>query len=312
MRNDASASVRLRKLIHEDARVIEPQSVTELIQTLEGIAAGTAMSKKVLYIVGGDGTFNQVLNWVMRQPEHARPCLMPIGGGQFNFMTRFVGLKQSDPTQNAARFRSRKMDFEMKQWRPIRIHDSLSGETRYAAVVGNGILTEFVSWYDESGKGNVLDVCKLIGTSVFDFVTHARRGTHGRLKPTYGEVSLNGTPIPSKTYAAFMCATVPEFMPTCRPLRKTATSSTFPAYVYWGNFKRLAASIPFIWVGSKSPMTDAESFNDLAHTMHVETQDPRILLDGDIHAWPTPAADSPDRTLTITLGEEIRLLHAVF
>lgn len=299
-------------LVKRRSKIIETQTVAGLIEALEQLAKSRkTLSNVTVYVVGGDGTFNQVLNWTLSQPIEKRPNLIPVGGGQFNFMCKFVGLKSTDPSKNLAEIFSGRIQLEAKSWRPVCVEDSLSGERRYGAVIGNGILCDFVEWYEEVGKGDLLDVLKLIAAVIADFGKNMIHGRHGRIKPISGSISIDGTSLSCTEYAAFMTATVPEFMPGCRPFLKTPNNDSFPMYAYWGNFAALAASVPMIWRGWASPLTDLHTFNDEAKHVEIKTKDPRILIDGDLIILPTPVGDHPKRTLTITYGPEIQLLHAV-
>lgn len=310
LRKDRTLRTRLRSIVHRPSSIIEPQSVNELIHSLEALSLVRDLSRVTVYIVGGDGTFNQVLNWIMTQPKEKRPHLMPVGGGQFNFMTKFVGLKSTDPSVNLARIFSGRIETTIQPWKPICIHDSVSNQTRYAAVAANGILCDAVEWYEEVGKGDMASVAKLVGAIIVDFGKNRLHGRHGRIKPTSGSVTIDSKNLGCDEYAAFMIGTVPEFLPNCRPFIVPPNLTTFSAMVYWGNLAALAASVPFVWNGWPSPLTDLHMFNDKAECVIVKTKDPRLLVDGDLLTWPE-SIDHPTRTLTITHGESIQLLHAV-
>lgn len=314
LRVDKTLRARLISIIRRRKRtIIEAQTVAGVIEALELIAKSEkSLTNTKVYVVGGDGTFNQMLNWALTQPVEKRPKLIPVGGGQFNFMCKFVGLKSTDPAVNLAAIDSGRVTLKARVWRPVCVTDSLSGERRYGAVIGNGILCDFVEWYEEAGKGDLIDVLKLIGTVIADFGKNMVQGQHGRIKPIQGKVTVDGNRFSFDQYAAFMAATVPEFLPKCRPFLKTPGVDSFPLYIYWGNFAALAASVPMIWNGWASPLTDLHTFNDNAKRVEIRTKDPRLLLDGDLHKWPTPIGDTlPLRTLTVTYGPEIQLLYAV-
>ncbi|OGL97842.1 hypothetical protein A2318_03315 [Candidatus Uhrbacteria bacterium RIFOXYB2_FULL_45_11] len=311
LRKDKTLRSRLLALVHRKTAIIETQTVQALIETLEQLSVThTSLKNVAVYIIGGDGTFNQVLNWVMTLPQENRPLLMPVGGGQFNFMTKFVGLKSTDPSVNLAEIFSGRIHTETKSWRPVCVTDSYTHEKRYGAVIGNGILCDFVEWYEEMGKGDLLDVLKLIGIVISDFGKNMLRGRHGRIKPIQGTLFVDGVKLPCTEYAAIMAATVPEFMPTCKPFRAPTVPNAFSTYAYWGNFTPLALSVPFIWRGLKSPLTDPCAVNTNAQEIRIHTTDPRLLIDGDIHLWQSKKQPHA-RTLTFTHGPEIQLLHAV-
>jgi hypothetical protein len=312
LRTDRTLRSRLIALMHRKSAIIEAQTVSGLIDTLEQLAKSHAsLSNVTVYVVGGDGTFNQVLNWTLSQPTEKRPHLMPIGGGQFNFMCKFVGLKSTDPSKNLAEIFSGRIHLEAQPWRPVCAMDSLSGKKRYGAVVGNGALCDFLEWYEEGGKGDVVDVLKLTVSVIADFGKNIVQGKHGRLKPISGSVTMDDARLPCTEYISLMAASVPEFMPSCRPFWEQADAKTFTVYAYWGHMAALAASVPMIWKGWKSPFTDSRTFNGKAEVIRIETQDPRMLIDGDLHIWPTPKGKSPKRTITIVYGPEVQLLRAV-
>jgi len=305
LRNDKNLSARIRRLFHRETPVIEADSVEELLRSLKDLSHNHRLNEVTVYIVGGDGTFNQILNWVMEQPTENRPHLMPVGGGQFNFMTKLVGLKSTDPSINLAYIFANGHKIHPLSWRPVCVHDSTTDSNVYAAVCANGILCDAVEWYNESGKGGMLDVANLIKSAIADHFLSQLKKTSGRIRPVVGTVKLDRSTVPSAQHAAFMAGTVQEFLPGCTPFRVRSSETKFSVMIYWGSLSRLALSIPSFWHGWKSPLTDAHAWNDACERMEITTTDARILLDGDLVHLP-PAAK---RTLTVTLGDEIQLLH---
>ena len=313
LRKDKTLRARLISIIRRRKRtIVEAQTIEAVIETLDILANSQKnLTNTKVYVVGGDGTFNQMLNWTLSQPIEKRPQLIPVGGGQFNFMCKFVGLRSTDPAINLADIDSGRVTLKPVPWRPVCVTDSLSGECRHGAVVGNGILCDFVEWYEEVGKGDLVDVVKLIGAVIADFGKNAIQAKYGRIKPIRGLIKIDGVSLPCEEYAAFMAATVPEFMPSCHPFSATPNQDTFPMYAYWGNFASLAVSVPQVWFGKTSRLMRDFTFNDSAKEVLIKTTDPRLLVDGDLHRWPTQAGENPSRILTITYGDEIQLLRAV-
>ena len=81
------------------AQVVVSRSESDLDQFLTALASAN-LGETAIYTVGGDGICNKILNWILSLPREHRPCLMPVGGGQFNFMAKFCGCKDANPLKN--------------------------------------------------------------------------------------------------------------------------------------------------------------------------------------------------------------------
>ena len=308
VRQNKTLRAKIASLVGRKSAVIETHTTTDMLNALSSLAKVRSLHDVTVYAVGGDGTFNQVLNWSMAQPETSRPRLMPVGGGQFNFMAKHVGLSSTDPSVNLAKIFSGEIQLVPKSWKPIRVEDSHSGESCHAAVVGNGLLVDTVEWYEEMGKGDMMNVTKLIASMIADFAKHRVHGKYGRIKPTKGTVRVDGIDLPFNEFAAFMLGAVPKLLPGCAPFVETPNNKKFGTMIYWGGLSALAASVPMLWTGQSSPLTESSIFTKSAARVEITTQDPRLLIDGDLLRWPT-REPNVQRTLTATYGSPITLLY---
>jgi hypothetical protein len=258
-----------------------------------------------IFVVGGDGTFNHLINWVLKIPAQQRPTLMSVGGGQFCFMTKHHKLKTTDPVTNLRDIFFNKIALTTKSWRPISIHDSKSNVTHYSAVIANGILSDLVKWYDETGKGNIVSVAKMITMAIMGVLIEPIRKWHGKLKMTRGTMLLDKFKVPQNEYAGFAACAVDELITLCKPFKGKLDNKSFYTLAYWGCFKKLALSTPFLYFGKVPFWSKKETFNQPVEELTIHTQDGDFIFDGDMYSY-----GMGQRKLTISRGPEIQLLIA--
>lgn len=306
VRTDKTLRARLKSLVYRETTLVEPTSVNQLIEILN--SQSKDLSHVTIYIVGGDGTFNQILNWIMTLPPKHRPSLMPVGGGQFNFMARYIGLKNRDPSINLVEVFSGRIDPKPELWRPVQIHDSYTNTNKYSAVVANGLVCSFVKWYEERGKGGVLDVLQLVVIAGTEYIGGMISGHESRISKTSGTISIDNKTLESSKFGGIVVGAVSEFMPTCKPFRSNLTPNTCGTIAYWGEIAVLPFASPTIWFGKSSILTEKHMFNGVSERIEFITSDAKMLLDGDLFEWDNP---NITRTFTFSRGPEVTLLRAM-
>ena len=145
---------RIRNIIRRDfsqfGHIIDCDEQDDVIKQLNQLAQQGTITK--IYVVGGDGTFNHVLNWIIGQPTQQRPSIVSVGGGEFCYMARFHGFKSRNPLKNLSDIFHRKLQLTQRNWQPVCMQDSGSDIKRHAAVFANGIICDMIDWYEEKGK----------------------------------------------------------------------------------------------------------------------------------------------------------------
>lgn len=304
LRSNKGMGNKIKLLFKKHAHIIDSNKINDMISKLNNlINNGKAITQ--IFVVGGDGTFHHLINWVLNIPACNRPALMSVGGGQFCFMSKHHKLKTADPLRNLKEIFSNKINITITSWRPISIHDSKSGSTKYAAVVANGILSDLVKWYEETGKGNILYVCKMVVLAIMGVLIEPIRKWHGKLKMTYGTIFLDKFKIPKNEYAGFTACAVDELITFCKPFKGTINDSSFYTLAYWGRLKKLALSSPFLYFGKIPFWSKTETFNEPIEELVIHTKDGNFIFDGDIYSYGTG-----QRKLIISRGPEIHLLTA--
>lgn len=258
-----------------------------------------------IYVVGGDGTFNRVMNWTIRRPKN-RPVIMSVGGGEMCYFARAQGLTSSDPLKNLEEIFSGVLSLEKTSWRPVKITNAQTKDFRYAGIIANGVVSDFVEWYENVGKGDFRKVIWMIFIGalsvLFDFV----RKAHGRLSHAEGKLSLNHTPFATR-HLAFISSTINEILPTCRPFRGKIDGVNFFNITDARGFKRLALSVPFIWFGKYPHSPRSRFYNHPIAALHYTTIDARFVIDGDLVDW---SAKDSECLFSIIKGPEVTL-HTV-
>jgi hypothetical protein len=289
------------------ATIIDADDQCDVIDELNRLCERTHI--RTIYVVGGDGTFSHLLNWVVTLPKRVQPSLMCVGGGQFCYMTRFHGLRTKNPIKNLKRIFSQKILLRQEHWEPLCVQDSLTNEKRHAAVIANGVVSDMLQWYEDVGKGGIITVLRIILMAILSIVSDWIRRQIGRINLLQGKLTLGTSIVHPKTYAGVAFSTIPELLSSCRPFRGQRNPFQFYAIAYWGGLRRLAMAAPLIWFGIASFLTRRFIFNDTVQNASVETSDPRLVLDGDLFIWPgSNKHNSLDRRLTITTGDPIPIM----
>lgn len=308
LRRWPKAIKEIERLAEGRANVLMPPSEEAAIRMLDDIQYGSGIDE--LFVVGGDGTFSLAMNWVLTLPKPMRPPIMPVGGGEICYMTRFLGMRSTDPLKNLRRLLLAKEETCKVYWAPLAIRERQSGTTRFAAVFSTAIVHRFIRWYEELGKGNMIAVVLMILLAFPSVLVDALRRWHGRLEGSMGELTLDAFKLPSTHYTGLVLSTVPVMIPWCWPFSGKRNPSEFYCAAYWGSIRALAFSIPWIWFGRIPPFSSKIAFNQPVRRVQLKTADPHIILDGDCAEFsgrPT-SASSVEFHADVTIGPDVVLL----
>ena len=239
-----------------------------------------------IYVAGGDGTFRDVMDWLIKQGMHQDIKLTYLGGGEFCYMRKFFHLPSPDPLKNLRQIFNGKLRSQETIWRPIEVYDAKTQHRQYCSVFANGIIFDFLRWYEDKGKGSVFAVLWLLFSSVICVLSERFRKWHGRLDTTTGQVTLDGRTQDTQQYMSLVVGAVPELMMWCRPFCGQVQPHQTSNILYWGSFLRLACSIPFIYFGKTPPWLDKEYVNESVEETILATVDVSLSMDGDTIEWP--------------------------
>ncbi len=277
---------QIRKLIRQSGQEFEVVSVSgkqNMFDILRRMCE--THSVREIYVAGGDGTFRDVMNWLIKQSMHEKIKLSYLGGGEFCYMRKFFHLPSSDPLKNLRQIFNGKLTSQEILWRPIDVYDVKTQYRQYCSVFANGVIFDFLRWYEEKGKGSVLTVLWLIFSSIVCVLSERFRKWHGRLDTTTGKISLDARTQETQQYLSLVVGAVPELMMWCRPFCGQIQPHQTSNILYWGSFLRLACSIPLIYFGKTPPWLQTGYFNGPVECTVLETTDACISMDGDTIEW---------------------------
>lgn len=308
LRDNTHIRAQVHRLFDTQALIIDVDERHNVINALDALER-TWTPDDSIYVVGGDGTFNDILNWIVSMPSINRPAFMSVGGGQFCYMTRFHGLHSKDPIRNLERILSGRLLLKRQTWEPLRVEDSLTRTVRHGAVIANGVISDIQQWYENVGKGGILQVIRLvliaIASVAFDFI----RRWHGRIKLTKGTLVLGTQIVKPKAFVGVTFSAIPELLSSCRPFKGRPNHYEFFAVAYWGGLKLLGMAAPFIWFGKMPFWIRRRIFNQPIRSAAIISTDARLVIDGDLHIWPDSTRDTQEtRTVRVSTGESIELL----
>lgn len=290
-------------------KLIAPTSVGQAIDQLDQIQFGTGIRE--LFIVGGDGTFNLVLNWVFSLPKQLRPDLVPIGGGEICYMARYCGMQSRNPLVNLREVIEGPRSLVPLPWSPLSVHEAHTGWHRYTAVFATGVIHRFIAWYEETGKGSMPRVFWMLFIAVLSVLSDSLREWYGRIEGSRAEIVLDGCGIPSVQYVGLVASAVPRMIPFCRPFAGVAEGRAFYAIAFWGSFRLLACILPWIWGGWRPPFGNGVLHNQPTKQIEIKTSDPHVILDGDcVRLSVEGHRGQPGRTFCfkVTRAQAIQLL----
>jgi hypothetical protein len=252
-----------------------------------------------IFVVGGDGTFNRVLNWVLRQDEEKRPVIISVGGGEMCYFARAQGLKSSNPVKNLEAIFSGKIRLQRTLWRPLKLYNLETKEVRHAGVIANGVVCDFIDWYEDLGKGGVLKVVFMIMIAVVHIFSESMRKRYSRLHYASGTLVFDSKHFPS-VHIAFVASVFHEILPTCKPFRGNMTGDDFYTIACSRTLKRLAMVLPLVWFG-KSPV--GEFHNEPISRLRYASEKSRFVIDGDSVDLTSEADTQPQ--FVIIKGQEM-------
>lgn len=301
---DRPMADRIMREFHDCAYIIDAADPIHTIGELAYVLDQRGI--ETIYVVGGDGTFNNVINWIASLPITDRPRLMSVGGRQFCYMAKFHGLKNKNPLKNLRAIFSGKIRLVEQPWRPVRIHDSASDTVRHAAVVADGVINDMSSWYESAGKGGALKVFALIVLAIASVMSEWFRRRLNRIHLTSGTFVLGARAFNRRSYAGVTVSAIPRLLSSCQPFRGRLNPRELYCVAYWGGLRRLAFAAPFIWFGKEPFWIRRLIFNEPVRTASITTSDARLVLDGDLFRWPGTGAGR-EHTLTFSAGDDIPL-----
>lgn len=308
LRDNTLIRAQVHRLFETRACIIDVDERHDVINALHALKK-TWTPEDAIYVVGGDGTFNDILNWIISLPAPNRPAFMSVGGGQFCYMTRFHKLRSKDPIKNLELILSGRLLLKRQAWNPLHVEDSLTRTVLHGAVVANGVISDIQQWYENVGKGGLLQVIRLVLIAIvsvaFDFI----RRWHGRIKLTKGTLVLGTQIVKPKAFVGVTFSAIPELLSSCRPFKGRPRPYEFFAVAYWGGLRLLAMAAPFIWFGKMPFWIRKRTFNQPIRSAAIISPDARLVIDGDLHVWPSSTQDTQDiRTIQVSIGESIELL----
>lgn len=255
------------------AEVRVSTSSDEAVAMLNVLVSGSRLTE--IFVLGGDGTFRIILDWVLGLPARKRPALTPIGGGQFCYVARFAGYANT-PLENLKKIRAEGDRRKRCLWQPLRIENMTTETYTHAALLADGVVAQFVELYVENGKGGLFATV----WQILSVIVRAILGDTGAFRHAHGEMHADAREIPSPRAASVLSA-IPSPMPYSRPFHGQCRMDEFHLLVWWNTLPRLAAAVPFIWFGSMSPWGRNTSLNTPVRMVTLVHNSECLSLDGD-------------------------------
>lgn len=280
LRSDRRLRIQIHDRFVREAIVVDEDGARLVDTRLRQISLDQRIDR--VFVAGGDGTYNVVLNWIAKRPPDNQPALMSVGGGEFCYMTRFHGWRSKNPVTNLRAIYERGVSLEKRDWRPLLIYNTSTNDRRYAVVVANGIVTDLMRWYEAIGKGGIGTVVSIVTLAGLSVLAEWIRRWIGRIKGAKGTVQMDDQQWTHPSYAGLAVSAIPELLASCRPFRGEPAGDQFYSNLYWGSLRRLPFAAPFLWFGKMPFWIKRYTHNQPVGFASFATDDPFLVVDGDL------------------------------
>ncbi|MFH1711804.1 MAG: diacylglycerol kinase family protein [Patescibacteria group bacterium] len=306
LRHDPKLAKKTRSVLPGTVIVLETESEEETLRKLGEISEGLRVD--IVIVIGGDGTFRTVLNWVLSLPFSDRPKIIPVGGGHICYMAAFAGFWPRDPLRGLVYVLNQECRMKSIAWNPVRV--SVNGEKLcYCAVFATGFLYDFLKWMEDDEKKHVLEVAWMILKSalIAFFFSPEKVGPLGQ---THGLIKLNTWVVPSFKHTAVLASTVPRLSLGTRPFLGQRSKGQIWCVAFWGSLRALTTLAPFVWLGMVPFWVRSSISNQPRDRVHITTSDPRYMIDGccKVVVHSGPEVDHSVNKFELVEGPEVKLL----
>lgn len=310
LRKDSSLVEKIKLALSEEVEIVETACESETQQKLHELWERCEdIGIRCVVVIGGDGTFRTVLNWVLSLPQPLRPPIAPVGGGHICYMAEHCGFWPRDPLRGVRLIFENRTPLTVNCWRPVEIQRP-GMPSLYCAVFGNGVLYHFLKWMEADEKKHVLVVIWMMIRLAIDAVLNPSARRIGPLQPTHGQLELDGQlVVKGDEYLGAIVSTVPRLSLGFRPFWGERQAGQVWCAAYWGDFRTLAKLVPYLWLGQAPRHARFKLSNQPRGQVTITTTDPCYMLDGD--CWPEDprsATDSPIHRFVLAEGPDVRLV----
>jgi hypothetical protein len=173
-----------------------------------------------------------------------------------------------------------KQPFDVTERDILKISDDKG--TRYGFIFGNGVISNFLELYYETGNPSPSVAARLLAQSVGSALVNGPL-IHKVFRPFRAAVELDGEVWPEQEYAAVMASTIEQIGMGFRPFpRCEERAGAFHVGALFGSFLKVAQSLPRIRLGLPA---SPEVYRDAVASEAIFRTEGEIVytIDGDMH-----------------------------
>lgn len=267
--------------------ILGQDDVYEMTSQVQDVARVAEAFKQneidILALNGGDGTNHVTLtSFIEVYKDEPLPRIAFLRGGTMNTISEAVGV-QGQPNQilrNLVDKYYARQPFDVTERDILKITDD-SG-VRYGFIFGNGVISNFLEIYYDSGNPSPTVAARLLAQTVGSALVNGPL-VHQVFRPFKAEIELDGQLWPTQEYTAVMASTIEQIGLGFRPFpRCEERAGAFHVGAVFGSFLKVAQSLPRIRLGRPpSP----EVYRDAVASKAIFRTDGEILytIDGDMH-----------------------------
>jgi diacylglycerol kinase (ATP) len=258
---------------------------------------------EILALNGGDGTNHVTLTrFVEVYGDKPLPKIALLRGGTMNTVSNGVGITGT-PSRLLANLVEKyytRQPFETTKRDMLKISDEHG--SKYGFIFGNGIISNFLEVYYESGDPNPKTAALLLGRAVAE-IAGGGELVERLFKPFHAHVTFDGgaEQWPAQDYQAVMAATVDQIGLGFRPfIRCEERAGAFHVLALNASPLETVAMLPRIWLGL--PVHAAGMRSKVASEVVFRSDQPiAYTIDGDMHT-------ALDGVVTLATGPRVEII----
>jgi diacylglycerol kinase family enzyme len=277
----------------------------EMTNRIEDVARVAEQFKKsdidILALNGGDGTNHVTLStFIDVYGDTPLPRITFLRGGTMNTISNGIGIK-GKPSRLLANLVEKyytKQPFETTRRDMLKVIDSTG--TRYGFIFGNGVVSNFLEAYYDTGNPTPITAAVLLSKAVGG-LPFGGRLAKDLMRPFTAQLDFgNGDSLPERDYTSVLAATIDQIGLGFRPfIRSEEKPGTFHLLALTAGPFEIVRELPNIRMG-RSIHPD-RGLSKVADSVTVRSDKPiTYTIDGDMHT-----SDGP---VTLEAGPRVEII----
>ena len=286
--------------------ILGRDDVYELTNRPEDVARVAEEFKKndidVLALNGGDGTNHVTLtSFIEVYGDTPLPKIAFLRGGTMNTISNSIGITGTPGKilLNIVDKYYTKLPFDITERDMLKVTDDTG--TRYGFLFGNGVVSNFLELYYETGHPTPMVAANLLGRAVGSALVQGPL-IRSLVRPFRAQIDLDGDVWEEAEYSAVLASTIEQIGLGFRPFtRCEEQQGSFHVGAVTGTIMEVVSSLPAIRMGQR--VSDDIMMDRIAERVSFVTNGEIVYtIDGDMHRAAKEVVVETGPRLEIILG----------